>query len=362
MPVPGVDTFIVDDSLAGAVATATDGLYLLSTAGPATPTAFTSADSGDDTLDAQLRAYFAEGGKSVTVQGYSADGVALPTLADAIAMLPPNPGQVVAPEVVTTPEHILVADGAWARNKVALLNGPGNATDTDLTTLADALVSGADARGAGLFADVAQYEGLVPNTTDSVPWTITVAGMIARNDRATGNPNLAAAGLRGISVAQGVTDPRDDGRRQTLNESQVNAAKDVYGSLRNYGFRTLADLTTLPQWWDLSGSRTVMAFRAQAAAVDESFVFDQIDGQGALLDRYESQLRAAAKGLYDLGALYGATPDDAYNVIVRDESVNPVAQLAEGTVSAKVLLKVSPYAEHLITNITRRALTATVAA
>jgi hypothetical protein len=162
-----------------------------------------------------------------------------------------------------------------------------------------------------------------------------------------------------IDGALGISDPKDDTRRGALKNAQVNTAKDVWGSIRNYGFRTLADLTTLPHWWDLSGSRTVMAYRAKAAAIDEDFVFGQIDGQGGMLSRYEGRLRAAAKELYDAGALFGATPDEAYRVDV-GESVNPNEDLAAGEVKANVFLKTSPFAEHLVTNITRRALTATV--
>lgn len=365
MPIPGVDTFVIDESLTGAAATATDTLYLLSPDGPATPTATTSADTGKPILDAQIRAYFTDGGKAITLQGYDAVVGVLPSLAEAIALLPPGPGQVVAPEVVTSPEQITIAGDSWERNKVALLNGPSTATDTDLTTLATAIVAGADARGAALFADVAQYPGLTPLTTDDVPWSITVAALIARNDRLTGNPNLAAAGKRGISSAIGVTNLRNDTQRTALNTGQVNTAKDVFGSLRNYGFRTLADLDTLPHWWDLSGSRTVMAFRARAAAIDEDFVFDQVDGGGGMIGRYESRLRDALKDLYDIGALYGKTPDDAYRVDTGDLSdpndpINPLENLAQGEVAAKVYLRTSPYAEHVTTTIVRRAITAAV--
>jgi hypothetical protein len=359
VPVPGFDTYVVDDPNSGVAATATDTLYLLSAAAtaPATPTVFKKADSGDATLDAQLRAYFALGGRSVYVQGVG-DGTPNPLLADAIAALPAGPGQVVAPESVTSADLIALA-GVWPGGKVALLQGPSTATDAALETLAGAVIAGADARGAALFGDYI----LMPSATggtDLIPLSLIVAALVARNDRLFKNPNLAAAGVQGrIDGALGVQDLRDDTRRGTLKDAQVNTAKDVWGSIRNYGFRTLADLDALPHWWDLSGSRTVMAYRARAAAIDEDFVFGQIDGQGSMLARYEGRLRAAAKELYDAKALFGATPDDAYRIDV-GETVNPVEELAAGEVKANVFLKTSPFAEHLVTNITRRALTATV--
>lgn len=358
MPVPGFDTFVVDEPSAGVAATATDTLYLLSTAGPATPEAVKRpSDVTDDTLENQLAAYFQIGGRSVYVQGHG-DGTTLPTLADALALLPAGPGQVVAPEAVTSADLITLA-GAWGRGKVALLQGPSTATDTALEALAGTVRAGADARGAALFADYAIFQ--TPSGGQQlIPWSLVVAALVARNDRLYKNPNIAAAGVNGAVVGVlGVDDLRDDVRREALRDAQVNSAKDVNGSLRNYGFRTLADLATLPHWWDLSGSRTVMAYRAKAAAIDEEFVFGQVDGQGQMLARYEGRLRAAAKDLYDVGALFGDTPDDAYRVVT-DETVNPADVLQTGEVTAQVYLRTSPFAEHLVTNITRRPITAAV--
>lgn len=357
MPDPGFDVLVVDDPLGGEDALATDTLYLLSPYGPASPTQFRRADSGQATLDAQLRAYFRDGGKSVFVQGYDALPAALPDLATAIGLLGIAPGQLVAPEVVTAPELIIVGEQGWAKNKVALLQGPTGATDAALTTLATSLISGGDLRGAALFADTGVQPALTGGGTENVPWSVTVAALIAASDRRTGNPNLAAAGKRGISLALGVTDLRNDTRRQALKDAQINTAKVVGGRVRNYGYRTLADLDTLPQWWDLSGSRTMMAFRARAAAVDEDFVFDPIDAHRVLLDRYESRLRAEAKDLYDVNALFGKTPDEAYKIDTSD-TVNPIDELAVGEVASQVRLKTSPFAEHLTTTIVRRSLTA----
>jgi hypothetical protein len=179
VPVPGFDTFVVDDPNSGVAATATDTLYLLSAAteAPATPTVKTKADTGDDTLDAQLRAYFAFGGRSVYLQGYG-DGTPLPTLADAARQLPPGPGQVVAPEAVASADLISLA-GVWQGGKVALLQPPSTATDAQATTLASAVIAGVDARGAALFDDYI----LLPSITggsDLIPLSLIVAALLAR--------------------------------------------------------------------------------------------------------------------------------------------------------------------------------------
>lgn len=360
MPTPGYDTYIVDEPTSGASATATDTLYLLSTAGIATPVAKTKADTGDATLDAYLRAFFAVAGRgsSVVVQGIG-DGTTLPTPANALALLPPGPGQVVAPESVTSATLIPLL-AAWSQNKVLLANGASGLSDAQLATLSAALIAGGDGRGAALFADYYQFPQVDGTGTDNIPAALIVAALCARNDLRFKNPNVAAAGVNGIvTQALSLTREHTPAEIATLKGGQINAAKKVSGQFRNYGFRTLADLTTKPLWWDLSGSRTVMAYRAMAAAIDEDFVFGQVDGVGTLQGRYQSRLETAAKQLYDAGALYGASPDEAYRVDT-SPTVNPVAAIAAGEVTGQVYLKTSPFAEHLVTNITRRAITATV--
>lgn len=366
MPEPGHDTLVIDEPLSSGASTATDTLYLLSPNGPAEPTPTRQADTGNAALDAQIRAYLADGGRSLVLQGFDAVPNLLPPLADAIDLLPAAPGQLVAPEVVTSAELITLADKAWDRNKVALLGGPAAATDAQLITLAQAVIAGTDARGAALFADVAQYPDGAGGT-DDIPWAITVAALIARNDRLTGNPNLAAAGKMGISRALGVTDLRSDARRAALYAEQVNTANVIpVGSLRNYGFKTLADLETLPHWWDLSGARTMMAVRARVAAVDEDYVFGQIDAHGITLERYRSAIKTVLRDLHRIGALFGVTPADAYSVETGDISdpddpINPHEDLAQGEVKAQVTLRTSPHADHITTTLIRRAITAPVA-
>jgi phage tail sheath protein FI len=131
----------------------------------------------------------------------------------------------------------------------------------------------------------------------------------------------------------------------------------IDGLTVNYGFRTLVKLTVIPYWWDFSGSRTIMALRARVASLDEQFVFAQLDGKGQTIARYEAAIKGICKELYDLGALYGNTPADAYSVDT-GPAVNTTAQLQAGNLSAQIRVKVSPFAEHVITNISRRPLTA----
>ena len=151
---------------------------------------------------------------------------------------------------------------------------------------------------------------------------------------------MAAIGV--VSLLDG-SEVRLPEKQETLSAAgtQVNCAAVVDGLTVNYGFRSLAKLTVIPHWWDLSGSRAIMALRARVASLDEQFVFAQLDGKGQTISRYEAAVKGVCKELYDLGALYGNTPGDAYQVDT-GPAVNTTANLQAGTLTAQVRVKVSP--------------------
>lgn len=359
---PGDDINIVDDPVSGVASTATDTLFLLDPAGPDTPTIYRKpTDATDATLQAELRAYFGEGTqpKTCVVQGYGS-GYELPELEDAIAMLPAGAGQVVAPRLTDEGDLIALA-GVWSQGKVALLNSAPGASDDAVSALAQALIGDTDARGAALWRDYARHSSSGGGTV-TLPFTLTVAALIAELDLGTSptNPNLAAAGKRGISGdVLGFSDLASEDRRTSLYADQVNCAAVVGTSPRNYGFVGLADSVELEQWVQFQGVRTIMWIRAQVATINESFVFEEVDGQGILLNDWNTALRVPLATLYGINALFGATADDAYSVTT-DASVNPLQNLQQGLITAQINVKTSRAAAHLVTNITHRAITATV--
>jgi hypothetical protein len=368
VPEPGVDVYVVDEYLGGVSPLATDTVYLLDPAGPAVAVKKTRPDVGNVTADNALRALFQEGARSIYLQGIG-DGTTKPLPADAVAALPAGPGNIVAPSLVTSADHVALANAAWPRNKVCLFNGASTLTVAQLQTLSAAIIAGAGGldgggRGAALFAGQTVYANPGGTGTYSVPLAVSVAGVLARNDRLYLKPNMAPAGANGILRAIGITQTGAAGATvytpadiSTLYASQVNAARLVPtpsgAQVRNYGAKTLADLTVLEHWWDFPGSRAIMEFRSRATVVDEQVVFDNLDGEQITLSKYGGLLRGEASEMWRRGALFGQSPSDAYE-IVTDATLNPIDQLAEGEAVATCRLKVSPHIDHLVTNIVRR--------
>lgn len=272
-----------------------------------------------------------------------------------------GPGQVSAPGRTTDAAHqALNAHAGPAHNRVALLDG------VDTATAATLIAAAAAARGSGrygaLFAPWATVPGVAGLTTRTVPYSAVAAGLIARNDAAGGNPNIAAAGVNGQAVyATGLSQAAfSDSDRAALNDAGVNVAIVKYGAVRSYGFRSLADPAADPGWTQFTNARLVMAYTAEAEAVAERYVFAQIDGQDHTIGDFNGDLKGVAMVFYNDGALYGATSDEAFSVNT-GANVNTAATKAAGEIHADVVLRISPFGEKVEIHIAKRAVTESVA-
>lgn len=381
MPVPGYDIELVDTVTPRGAPTATDTLFLVDFAedGPLyTPTRIESparfdAVFGDYVAYSQAQAcidaFFAIGGGVVYFVRYGGpdadeydDDHANATNTELQAALNSlgvalGPGQLVVPGATSQSQHALEIAHEWDNNRYALLVPPAGATDEQLEALADGDIAEEGGRFAALWRDYAVVPGRIFGTTRTVPWAIVQAGLIAASDSLTHNPNREAAGKNGIAThVLSIVDEVDDIRREALRDAQVNTAKTIFGDARAYGVRTLADLSVIPHWSTTGGSRTVMAARALIAAIDEDFVFTQIDGRGQEFALYNGAVKGALEPLFSkYNALYGATLADALSVDT-GPTVNTSDTIAANELRARVQLKTSPTAEHVVTFLSRVAL------
>jgi hypothetical protein len=260
-----------------------------------------------------------------------------------------GPGQVLAPGM--TSAHAALLDHADRFKRCALLDAPDTPDTTALAAAVGDVYGVTGVRFAALFAPWAVYPGPVAPATVDVPYSAIEAGIIARVDRA-GNPNAPAAGADGISrLAVGLTQSYTDDEREALNELGVDMAKVVYGDVRTYGYRTAAGPDD-PNWLWYGNSRVVMAVAHECDAAAETYVLKQIDGRGQLLARLNKDLRGICARYYDIGALYGETPSDAFTVDT-GPGVNTIDTIARGEIHAVVKLKASPAAEWVVIEVVK---------
>lgn len=293
-------------------------------------------------------------GVKVTLAG-GVDGAA-PAAADydtALAAFEHSlgPGQVLAPGLTTAATQKSVLAHCDLHRRCALLDAPDSSDPTALTAALDGLTATPGLRMASLWAPWATYMSDVPPATVTVPFSAVEAGIISRNDRA-GNPNASAAGANGIAgMALGLSQTYTDSSREALNNYGIDLAKLIYGQVRAYGYRTASGPNDTNWLW-FGGSRTIMAIAYECEAIGESYVLQQIDGRGQIFSRLNKDLAGICAKYYDMGALYGDSPEEAF-YINTGPGVNTIDTIKRGEVHAQVKVKTSPAAEWVVIEIVK---------
>lgn len=285
-------------------------------------------------------------------------GTGFTTVAAALALVGPEhgPGQVAAPGD-TTAHAALQTHAASSVNRHALLD----------TSAADIIIP--------------PVSGSTTNRT--APASGFVAGLLARSD-AVRSPNDWPAGDRGfarwvlgvqaspdaaaavtlVSTVRGTNADYSsaylagwftDAQRETLNTGGINVVRvSPLGGVQLYGARTPS---SSPAFLWAGNSRLRMYLVDRCRKASEQFVFRQIDGKGYLIAEFAAVLSTVLDEEYSRGAIYGDTPDEAYDV---DTSVNTPTTIAAGQLKAVVTYKPSPTAEVVSVELSQATLDATI--
>lgn len=269
---------------------------------------------------------------------------------EAINRIPKGdgPGQVSIPGATTAEAHAGLEAHAEANNRFAIKDAPNSSDEATLIAAADAsrALTTPEQQSHGFLVEGWHLiPGLVPGTTRTVPPSAVVSALMARQDAATGNPNEPAAGVAGIpSFSLGVTRPNwSDDARGRLNDAGVNVFHEKSGTQRLYGYRTgVEEYGSAGAWLSASNARLRMAIQAQADELAEPFVFAQITK--AKIAEYNGVLTGMLLGWYNLGALFGDSPQEAF-VVDTGPTVNTVERIAARQLSAVMGTRMSEFAE-----------------
>ena len=193
----------------------------------------------------------------------------------------------------------------------------------------------------------------------SVPPSLAVIGVALRRTRAEGVGQPSAGKSYPIYGVSGTTFKVDAIIQGQLNPLGINAIRKLPRSneIVVYGARTLA--TDL--FYRFGSHRVVLNILATSLrdAYDE-FIFNLVDGQGALFSRIKQTAANLCEILRLNGLLFGATGADAYKVIA-DLTNNNLDALDAGEVNVDVIVKLSPVLEVLVVKLSRSSLGAVLA-
>lgn len=256
-------------------------------------------------------------------------------------------GKVVLPGHTSTSAQKIAQAHAEAYGRTTRLDGI-DGPKAEVLSQAAALRAEATARYGGILWPWAVVKGIAPGTTRTVPYSAVDTALAARNAAAGLAPNDAAAGDLGIApdFVLGLSQPaltKDE--REEMNDAGVNVAREMLGSVRMYGYRTLVNPLIDDTWIDLGNADLYAFIKAECNAIGERFVLKKIDGHGKLAGKLASAISSEVLGpLYDLDALVGETAPEAYEVDV-GPSINTPESIAAKRLRAKVRAHMAGMAE-----------------
>jgi hypothetical protein len=284
----------------------------------------------------------------VALAGGASDDTLTPdTVAAALDLFSTNygPGQVSVPGATDPTIHDAVLAHCAKTKRCALID----LVDGDATTLETDVqgLYGVDgSRFAQAYAPRLLYPGPDGISTIPVPYSAIQAGIIARADRTTGNPNEAAAGTNGMSqAARGLSREYTDDEREMLNDAGVTLAKVIYTSIRTYGARTCAGPDD-PNWKWFANSRVIMAISYEGDAIAENYVHKQIDAKLKIFDTLNQDLGGMCLKYMTLNALWDFSVDTG-------PAVNTPDTIAAGEIHALIAVKTAPTAEWVVLEISK---------
>ena len=269
-----------------------------------------------------------------------------------------GPGILMVPGATTDPIHKISAEHVRTHGRVAFLDGPDTPVAATLVASSKAVT---DSIGRSRFCAVFAPWPITAEFGFKVPPSASVAGKFSGNMSAGISSNEPAAGENGIlSNVLGFTQTYSDADRQLLNDNGVNVLRMVYGTPKVYGWRTTANPVADKKWIALSNSILHRQIIALANAVGERFIFRQIDGEGHLFSDFANALVAHVCGpLFDLGALFGNSPAEAFKVDT-GPGVNTPTTIANNQIVANMHVRMAPFGEEVDIYIIKYLVTDTI--
>ena len=272
-------------------------------------------------------------------------------------------GVVACPESSATAVNNALIAHADTNNRLAFLYPAAGSDSDDAIEFAEDVAAGPNPEHVAIYYPWVTAPTSVFGVTRSIPPVGYAAGARSRAHNQVG-PHQPGAGI--ISNARfivGVETEISKSVGDALDDGMVNAIRIINGTIRVYGARS-ASLDT-DNFRYITGQDVVNYVVTEAYRSLEDVVFAVVDGRNTVFASIEAKLVAILEPLRTIGALYeafdaqGRRIDYGYTVKC-DSSLNPLANLVDGTLTARVGLRVSSIGDKINVDIVKSNLTASV--
>jgi hypothetical protein len=272
-------------------------------------------------------------------------------------------GAVAVPGLYGDAGYELLIQHAVDHNRIALLGfDPTSTTVDDVVAEALTVKEGEHAEYAAFYWPSVIIPGEAGTSLTISPEGY-VAAKRARAHNTIGAWQAPAGVISRANFVTGVAVPLTGTLGDALDAECINAIRIIQNSVRVYGARSAsADVAN----FKFITARDVLNYVAAQAAISlEDLLFTTIDGRRTVFGQVESRLISILEPIRSAGGLYeGFSADNiqidpGYSVEVSD-AINPVTQLADGIVRAKVGVRVSGTGDRIIVDIIKSNLTSSV--
>ncbi len=267
-----------------------------------------------------------------------------------------RPGYLIAPEAFSElgPESTSVGQamgqhaGRIGFNWVALVDGKPDLFTTEAMLEDGKRYTASQGELAYYARYVEDFEGI------EVPLSAAVAGIALLRFREQGF-QFPPAGTR--YPIQGITrivgPPIKRTHQEVLNPEGINVPRDLPNvGPCVYGARTRSDNPYF-RFVHIPVVLSIISKTFEEAFTNE--IFTAVDGAGVLFTRLKMTANAILYQVWKDGGLYGATPNDAYEVIC-GEINNPALSLEEGIVNLEAYVAPAPLMERMPIKVLRTAI------
>jgi len=279
-------------------------------------------------------------------------------------------GMVAIPEIASTIASATVDAVSLAiiahcntYSRIAALHGVVGSTTTQIRDLANNVTSGTNAEHVAIYYPWVSVPTGTTGVSRFIPPSGYVAGARARAHNQVGPHQPGAGIISDARFVDGVYASIDRTTGDALDAESVNAIRIINNRVRIYGARSCSSDSSNFRFITAQDVVNYVVVRAYEDL--EDVLFSPIDGRGTMFAEIEGRLIGILEPLRGMGALYEAfdvngVPIDKGYTVTCNNSVNPLSQLIDGTVTARVGLRVSGVGDKIQVDIIKSNLTASV--
>lgn len=251
-----------------------------------------------------------------------------------------------------------------AKSRLGFVHAAKTTTDPeDLGDIAEGIQAEENTEHLAMFAPWVSAPTGTVGVNRWIPPTGYAAGARARAHNQIGPHQPGAGIISNAKFVNGVYQAYDKTSGDALDDASVNAIRVINNIVRIYGARSLSIDTQNFRY--INAQDVVNHVVIEANRTLEDVLFTVIDGRNSVFASVEAKLVAVMEPLRTLGALYeafdvnGRRIDYGYTVKC-DSTLNPLAQLVDGTVTARVGMRVSSIGDSIQVDIIKSNLTTSV--